>query len=86
MFRSAFRGTVFVGVSLLLSFLACTTLMWSQTAGLTGTVTDPTGAVVPGAKVTITNEATGVSRTVTSASDGGYIFTQLAPGTYKIGV
>ncbi len=59
---------------------------WSQTAGLTGTVTDPTGAVVPGAKVTITNEAIGVSRSTTTASDGGYIFPQLAPATYKVEV
>jgi len=59
---------------------------WSQTSGLTGTVTDPSGAVIPGAKVTLTHEATGVTRTATTASDGGYVFSQLVPGNYKIEV
>jgi hypothetical protein len=52
-----------------------------------GTVTDPTGGVIPGAKVTATNTATGVSATVTSATDGSYEFLQLAaPATYNVRV
>ena len=52
-----------------------------------GTVTDPTGGVIPGAKVTATNTATGVSSTVTSATDGSYEFLQLAaPATYNVRV
>ncbi len=57
---------------------------WSQAASLSGTVIDPSGASVAGAEVTITNEATGATRTVKSESDGKYVFNQLAPGKYKV--
>lgn len=53
-------------------------------ASMNGTVQDSTGAVVPGATVTLTNQANQQSRTVTSSSDGGFGFTELAPGTYKL--
>jgi Carboxypeptidase regulatory-like domain len=52
-----------------------------------GTVTDPTGGVISGAKVTATNTATGISATVTSAADGSYEFLQLAaPAAYAVRV
>jgi len=52
-----------------------------------GTVTDPSGAVIGGAKVTATNVDTGISRSVQSGSDGSYEFLQLtAPATYKVTV
>ena len=54
------------------------------TADLTGTVTDPNGAVVAGATVTAKNSATGISRTVTSNSDGSYQIISLPPGEYNI--
>ncbi len=63
---------------------------WSQatqTSGsIQGTVTDASGAVVPGAKVTITGEGTAVTRTLTSDSAGFYNSGPLVPGTYKIAV
>ncbi|HEV2177002.1 MAG TPA: carboxypeptidase regulatory-like domain-containing protein [Terriglobia bacterium] len=50
-----------------------------------GTVTDPSGAVVAGVKVTATNVATGVAATVTSNAAGDYAFVQLpAPGNYDV--
>jgi hypothetical protein len=49
-----------------------------------GTITDQTGAVVPGAKVTITNTATGVSRVLISSSGGEYVAPSLEPGPYAI--
>jgi hypothetical protein len=50
-----------------------------------GTITDATGAVIPTATVTVTNEGTGVSRTLTSQSDGSFDFENLlAPATYTI--
>jgi hypothetical protein len=58
-----------------------------QTAGtgaLIGTVTDPTGAVVPNATVTLTSEDTGQVRTATTGADGVYRFTLLPPGSYKV--
>lgn len=54
------------------------------TADLSGTVTDPNGAVVAGATVTAKNSATGISRTVTSNSDGSYQIISLPPGEYNI--
>ena len=56
------------------------------TSTLNGTVTDPQGAVVAGAKVVITNTATGASREVTTAGDGGYAITDLTPGNYSVRV
>ena len=58
----------------------------TQTGAISGTVTDPSGGAVPGASVTITNEATSVSeQTVTDAS-GRYTVPQLAIGTYGVSV
>jgi hypothetical protein len=49
-----------------------------------GTVTDPSGGVIPGATVTILNTATGVSRTLTTDSAGEYNAPTLIPGTYTV--
>ncbi len=50
-----------------------------------GTVTDPTGAAVSGAKVTATNTATGISKALTTADDGTFDFLQLAvPAPYTV--
>ncbi|MGH9509807.1 MAG: TonB-dependent receptor [Terriglobales bacterium] len=54
------------------------------TATLNGTVADPQGAVVSGAKLTLTHPATGASRETATSSDGGYVFTNLAAGTYTL--
>jgi Carboxypeptidase regulatory-like domain len=51
-----------------------------------GTVTDPTGAVVPGATITATNTATGVKYPTKSLANGDYLFPQLPVGTYSITV
>jgi hypothetical protein len=55
-------------------------------SGINGTVTDPSGAVVPGAKVTATNDATSVSTHTVTGSVGTYSFTDLIPGTYTVRV
>jgi Carboxypeptidase regulatory-like domain len=54
------------------------------TATLTGTVEDQSGGVVPGAQVTLTNEATKFATVNTSNSVGLYAFPSLTPGTYDI--
>jgi hypothetical protein len=61
-------------VLLLLLALSVSTPAWAQfeTATVVGTVKDSTGAVVPGAKVTLTNTATGVSLERTSDANGSY--------------
>ena len=55
-----------------------------DTGSITGTVTDASGAVVNGAKITLTNEGTGASLTVNTTSDGTYTFSPVRIGTYKI--
>jgi len=55
-------------------------------ATINGTVTDPTGALVPGAKVTITDVTTGQPRDVVTAADGGFTAPFLAVGEYSITV
>jgi hypothetical protein len=53
-------------------------------ADLSGTVTDPNGAVVTGATVTARISATGISRSATSDSDGHYSLVNLPPGEYEV--
>src|SRR5690349_13374095 len=61
--------------------------VWGQfTANIDGTVTDPSGAAVPQAKVTLLNTTTNVSAGTTTDSSGVYRFLSLAPGSYKITV
>jgi Carboxypeptidase regulatory-like domain/TonB dependent receptor len=54
------------------------------TGDVLGTVTDQTGAAIPGAKVTLSNLGTGVTQTVQSNGVGDYIFTLLQPGSYSV--
>ena len=57
-----------------------------DTGSVTGTVKDPTGAVVPGALCTLTNTATNVSQTTKSTSAGAYTFSVVPAGTYNLKV
>lgn len=63
-------------------------LLLAQSAGtgaLTGTVTDPSGAAIVNANVTLTNNDTNQTRTTATGSDGTYRFNLLPPGNYKVG-
>ncbi len=55
-------------------------------ANLQGTVTDPSGAVVSGATVTLLNNETSRTQTTTASDEGFYRFSQLAPGSYNLTV
>jgi hypothetical protein len=55
-----------------------------DTGSISGTVTDPSGAVVNGAKVTLTNEGTAATLSTTTGNDGGYKFSPVRIGNYKI--
>ncbi len=55
-------------------------------AGIEGTITDQSGALVVGANVNVTNEATGVSRNAVTTDSGFYRITGLAPGNYTVNV
>src|SRR5271157_4025236 len=57
-----------------------------DTGTILGTVSDQSGAVVPGADVTLTNEGTSLSVKITTTSFGGYTFTPLKIGNYSITV
>lgn len=70
--------------ALLLAFTATTLL--AQTAQLTGRVTDPSGAVIPGATVTARAVATNISTVTETTSEGYYTLPALTPGDYEIGV
>jgi Carboxypeptidase regulatory-like domain len=60
---------------------------WGQgTAQIHGTVTDNSGAAVPGAEVKATHTETGTARTTVTGSDGGYVLPALATGPYRVEV
>ena len=67
-----------------LALLIASLTALAQTSSLSGTVTDPSGAVVPEAIITITNVATSAARTVVSDGSGAYSAPQLPPGDYMI--
>lgn len=73
---------------LVLTFVISVFSLFAQsfTSSITGTVSDPTGAVVPAAHVALKNMATNDLRETTSKSDGTYQFNNLQPGTYQITV
>jgi len=63
------------------------TMLLAQGGGsITGVVTDATGAVVPDATVTVTNQATGVKYTTRSTSSGNYVLSAMPPPTYTVQV
>lgn len=76
------------GLALCVSLFASLACAQSEIGGATlnGSVTDPTGAAVPNAKVTATNTATGVSRSLTSNDAGLYTFTRIPVGSYDLTV
>ena len=57
-----------------------------STAQISGTVTDTSGSVIPGATVVITNESTSIQTTAVSNAVGNYTALFLQPGTYRIDV
>ncbi len=71
-------------------FLACSisrvTYGQGGEADVAGVVTDPSGAVLAGVQVTLTNTDTGVVRTLSTQASGDYRFTAVVPGTYSVGV
>ena len=80
------RPKVLLVVLSLVAALSAPTGLLAQidTGGVTGTVTDSSGAVVPGAKITLTNEATGGTISAISTSTGTYSLNEIRPGTYTL--
>jgi Carboxypeptidase regulatory-like domain len=79
--------SIVLSVSLSLSILGSEPAAAQQASALiTGTVKDTTGAVVAGAKITVTNTGTNVSHSTTTGKDGDYLFSLLPIGTYQLAV
>ncbi|MBK6796664.1 MAG: carboxypeptidase regulatory-like domain-containing protein [Acidobacteria bacterium] len=68
--------------------IACSFTAFAQASGSTaelrGIVSDSTGAVIPGAKITLTDTSKGLSRTAITDSEGNYTFVNLIPGAYEL--
>jgi hypothetical protein len=86
-FRKAVRltGTI-AALTIAALFLFQLTAVAQQTGMITGTVTDSTGAVVPGAKVVLTDQSTSDSRETVSNGEGYFTFAGVRPGTYDVKV
>src|SRR6266849_3774318 len=74
-------------LALVLMFTVQATMAQSLISGdISGTVTDPSGAGIPGATVVATNRDTGVAQTTSTSQQGFYHFAFLRPGSYKVEV
>jgi hypothetical protein len=80
-FRQALRTC-----SLLLLFIGAALAQLSTTATISGTVVDSSGAVVPQANVSITNQQTNVTTTAVTNDDGSFVTPGLSVGTYRVTV
>ncbi len=81
--RGVFKR-VFLVACFMAGLAASLAAQTAGTGGLTGTVTDTTGARIPGVTVTATNTETGQERNAISGEDGTYKFALLPPGTYRV--
>jgi hypothetical protein len=81
--------------SLFVMFSLCSVMLWmgsalpasaqlTDTGTVAGTVSDPSGAVVPGVTATLTDTATNISRTEKTNDAGRYVFTNVTPGIYNL--
>jgi len=86
---SAFRGPrLFLLSTLAMAAVTFAPIIAAQSTGgrIRGTVSDPSGAAVVGAKVTLINEATNVSRDVDTGTNGDYLLIEVPVGSYEIDV
>src|SRR5437763_10612528 len=70
--------------ALLLSILVSAAVWAQNTAQISGTVKDQTGAVLPGAEVTMTQTETGLKRTAVTDEAGSYVLSSLPVGPYRL--
>ena len=73
-----------LGIALLLTVMTSGTVWAQATAQISGTVTDPTGALIPGVEVTATQTDTTASRTAVTNETGSYILPALPLGPYQL--
>src|SRR5687768_15265249 len=77
-------ASVCAAVALLAAVLPATASAQMTRGSIAGTVRDASGAIVPGASVTVTNTATNATQPVVSDGEGFYRVTALEPGTYTV--
>jgi hypothetical protein len=84
--RNAFVKTVrnFISAAIIFFFAASIALAQAGRGSVSGLVTDPAGALVAGAQVTLLNHATGVAQHTVTSSAGLYTFISLNPGLYQV--
>lgn len=70
----------------MLAVTAVSVFAQSDRGTITGTIQDSSGAVIPAAKVTVTNAQTGVSQSIPTTESGDFTIPQLSPGTYTVKV
>jgi hypothetical protein len=78
------RMLLLTSIFCLMAFAADPLSAQIDTGGITGTVTDKSGAIVPSATITLTNDATGVVLSTKSTSTGTYSLNAIRPGTYTL--
>ncbi len=84
--RNAIVWPRVMGFAVLAAFCLTTTWAQSPTGRIIGNVTDPSGAAIPGARVTATNVGTNISRETTTGPDGFYQILALPIGTYDVAI
>jgi hypothetical protein len=74
------------GIVFLIGYLSVMLAAQTFRGGIQGTVTDSTGAVVNGVEITVTNPATGFTRTTLTDATGNYFVSELPIGVYEVGI
>src|ERR1700678_3309612 len=78
------RWTAVCLVTAISIFVPASLFAQGASGRILGRIADPTGAVLAGAKITLLNEATGISRDAKANDSGDYTFIEVAPGTYTV--
>src|SRR5215471_11621289 len=79
------RRIIFASLAAVLNLCSLSTFAQTPMGGVRGTITDPSGAIIPSANVQLTN-STGGSKSATSGSDGVFTFDHLLPGRYSVSI
>ena len=82
--RSRFALSLAFAVVFVLTGFASTAFAQGGRGSISGLVTDQSGAIIPGAKVVVENQGTGLKNSTVSTDAGLYSFVSLAPGVYRV--